>query len=148
MKFIAENPLLFIVLTTIVIMAIMFAIDTLLSKKKLEEAPEEETKEIKHEVKAIKLTPKTAYSDLMNILNSTIDRELYFWLQLNVNMKDVKIIDFDETMDSISRRIYNALSPEFVDDLNYYHNERWIMEYIVRTVKIYITEYIRSHPVS
>lgn len=145
MKTILENPIIFILLTTLVTIVCTYLVDTLIIDKKQKEK-EDNTEEVQEE--PLKITPKVSYTDLMAILDSTINRELYFWLQLNVNMKDVKIIDFTETVETLSRKIAEGLSAEFMDDLTYYHKQTWIMRYIVRTVKIYVTDYIRKHPIS
>lgn len=150
MKFILQNPIIFILLTTMLTITFTFFIDLHINKRKKEE---EELKEVKTEEKEIevvpiKRTPQVPYKELLDILDSTINRELYFWLQLTVNMKDVKIIDFAETVEILSRTINGALSKDFISDLSYYHDEKWIMRYIVRTVKIYVTDYIRKHPIS
>lgn len=142
MNIILEYPILFIILTTIVTVVCTYLVDTLILNKKQKEPMEQpEAKE------PLKLTPKVSYTDLMAILDATINRELYFWIQLNVNMKDVKIIDFTETVETLSRRIADGLSVEFMDDITYYHKQTWVMRYIVRTVKIYVTDYIRKHPI-
>ena len=148
MKFILENPIIFIILTTILTVLFTFIIDSYIikPKKENEEAKKEEVSS--EEVEPLKRTPSVAYKELIDILDSTINRELYFWLQLTVNMKDVKIIDFAKTVEELSRAINDALSKDFISDLSYYHDEKWIMRYIVRTVKIYVTDYIRKHPIA
>lgn len=150
MNFISENPFIFIILTTIVIMFTMLVIDQYIYKKRKQEevANIQEEENTKKQDKKVKITPVTPYKELMEILDNTINQELYFWLQLTVNMKDVKIIDFAETVQTITHRVYDGLSPEFIDDLKYYHDEEWIMGYLVRRIKIYVTDYIRKHPVS
>lgn len=145
MNIILENPIIFIILTTIFTVVCTYLVDTLILNKKQEEKegqPEETQQE------PLKATPKVSYNDLMAILDATINRELYFWIQLNVNMKDVKIIDFTENVELLSRRIADGLSKEFMEDITYYHKQTWVMRYIVRTVKIYVTDYIRKHPIS
>ena len=145
MKFISENPIIFIFLTALMTIVFTYLIDIKFNRKNVEEKAEKQEELPKEEVVR---TPTIPYSELKDILDTTINRELYFWLQLTVNMKDVKIIDFAETVETLSRRISGALSKNFMSDLSYYHDETWIMRYIVRTVKIYVTDYIRKHPIS
>lgn len=146
MKFILENPIIFIFLTTLMTIVFTYIIDTTINNRKKEEPNKPEQEQVKEE--EVRRTPTIPYNELKDILDSTINRELYFWLQLTVNMKDVKIIDFAETVELLSRRINDALSKNFMSDLSYYHDEKWIMRYIVRTVKIYVTDYIRKHPIT
>lgn len=148
MKFISENPILFIVLTTIITMALMLVIDNYIYKKREEQENKAKQEEEVKPVKEVKQTPITPYETLMEILDGVINKELYFWLQLTVNMKDVKIIDFAESLELVSRRIHDSISDDYIRDLCYYHDRQWIMEYVVRSVKIYLTNYIRSNPVT
>lgn len=146
MNFIAEYPIITIGVVTLIFMAIIFIID-----KKLNDDLILDEQETLHnepqERKEVKSVPSVSYNQLMEILDKTIDQEIYFWLKLTIDMQDVRIIDFNKSLDHISHRIDGALSDEFLSDLEYYHDERWLKEYIVRKVKIFLTEYIRKHPV-
>ena len=83
----------------------------------------------------------------MEILNRTIKQELYFTTKLKFDFQDVKIIDFNSNLETISTRVMQSLSDSYLNDLSYYHKNEWIMEYVVKTVRIYLTDYIRNHPV-
>ena len=110
------------------------------------DAIEEKKNENVEKTNVIK-TPNVSYVELLGILDSTIEKELYFAVKLKFDLQDVKIIDFNENLASISSHIMEALSQSYLDDLSYYHNKKWVMEYVVRKVRIYLTDYIRKHPV-
>lgn len=148
------NPVLFIGLAVFLSVLILMIFD--LTIKKIKEI---KNKDVEEQTKASgksktrngenvqRVTPSTTYSDLLQVLNMTIEKELYFVVRLKFNLQDVKIIDFNKNLESISAHIMEALSESYLEDLSYYHNKKWIMEYIVRTVSIYLTEYIKKHPV-
>lgn len=150
-----SNPILFIGLAVLFSIVVLMIFDTVNRKFKNDKIKKEEEKE-KSTQKAKKpdgetkvmSTPSTSYSDLLQVLNMTIEKELYFAVKLKFNFQDVKIIDFNKNLESISAHIMEALSQSYLDDLSYYHNRKWIMEYIVRTVSIYLTDYIKKHPIN
>lgn len=149
-----SNPILFIGLAVLLSVVMLMIFD--LTIKKIKEI---KNKDVEEQTKASvngkkindenvqRVTPTTSYSDLLQVLNMTIEKELYFVVRLKFNLQDVKIIDFNKNLESISAHIMEALSQSYLDDLSYYHNKKWVMEYIVRTVSIYLTEYIKKHPV-
>lgn len=149
-----SNPMLFIGLAVVFSILALMICDTLNKKFKNEKIKKEEEKQKstqeakKDDVETkVKSTPPTNYLDLLQILNMTIEKELYFAVKLKFQFQDVKIIDFNKNLESISAHIMDALSQSYLDDLSYYHNRKWIMEYIVRTVSIYLTDYIKKHPI-
>lgn len=146
--------MLFIGLAVVFSILALMICDTLNKKFKNEKIKKEEEKQKstqeakKDDVETkVKSTPPTNYLDLLQILNMTIEKELYFAVKLKFQFQDVKIIDFNKNLESISAHIMDALSQSYLDDLSYYHNRKWIMEYIVRTVSIYLTDYIKKHPI-
>ena len=150
-----SNPILFIGLAVVLSIMTLMVFDIISKKFKESKTKKEEnktkvaetTKKNDGELK-VRKTPTTSYSDLLDVLNKTIEKELYFAVKLKFNFQDVKIIDFNKNLESISAHIMDALSQSYLEDLSYYHNKKWIMEYIVRTVSIYLTDYIKKHPIS
>lgn len=123
--------------------------DTYKAKKledKIKNGLEEKNKDKKVQPKK-PVVPATSYNELMEILNRTIKQELYFTTKLKFDFQDVKIIDFNSNLETISTRVMQSLSDSYLNDLSYYHKNEWIMEYVVKTVRIYLTDYIRNHPV-
>lgn len=147
-----NNPILFIGLAVFMsVLALMF-FDIIVKgfkESKLKKVTENEkaSQKNKEGVQVLRPTPVTSYNDLLDVLNRTIEKELYFAIKLKFNLQDVKIIDFNKNLESISAHVMDALSKSYLDDLSYYHNRKWIMEYIVRTVSIYLTDYIKKNPV-
>ena len=149
-----SNPILFVVLVVLCSLISFVIIETVFNRFK--EAIKNKTKSDTTEEKKIEedkktnvvKTPNVPYSELLGILDSTIEKELYFAVKLKFDLQDVKIIDFNQNLASISSHIMEALSQTYLDDLSYYHNKKWVMEYVVRKVRIYLTDYIRKHPVS
>ena len=148
-----SNPILFIVLVVLCSIISFTIIETIFNNikeamvnKHKADAVEEKKNENVEKTNVIK-TPNVSYVELLGILDSTIEKELYFAVKLKFDLQDVKIIDFNENLASISSHIMEALSQSYLDDLSYYHNKKWVMEYVVRKVRIYLTDYIRKHPV-
>ena len=148
-----SNPILFIGLSVLFSVLALMIFD-IVSKKFKEKVTKKEEKiedvqKTNKEVEDPKrqVTPSTSYLDLLQVLNMTIEKELYFTVKLKFEFQDVKIIDFNKSLESISAHIMEALSQTYLDDLSYYHNKKWVMEYVVRTVRIYLTDYIKNHPV-
>lgn len=148
-----SNPILFIGLSVLfsVLALMIFDIVGKKFKEKVTKKEEkiEDVQKTNKEVEDPKrqATPSTSYLDLLQVLNMTIEKELYFTVKLKFEFQDVKIIDFNKSLESISAHIMEALSQTYLDDLSYYHNRKWVMEYVVRTVRIYLTDYIKNHPV-
>lgn len=150
-----SNPMLFIGLAVVFSILALMICDTVNKKFKNEKIKKEEEKEKsaqeakKNDAESrVRSAPTTSYLDLLQVLNMTIEKELYFAVKLKFQFQDVKIIDFNKNLESISAHIMDALSQSYLDDLSHYHNRKWIMEYIVRTVSIYLTDYIKKHPIS
>lgn len=148
-----SNPILFMVLVVLCSIISFTIIETIFNNikeamvnKHKADAVEEKKNENVEKTNVIK-TPNVSYVELLGILDSTIEKELYFAVKLKFDLQDVKIIDFNENLASISSHIMEALSQSYLDDLSYYHNKKWVMEYVVRKVRIYLTDYIRKHPV-
>ena len=148
-----SNPILFMVLVVLCSIISFTIIETIFNNikeamvnKHKADAIEEKKNENVEKTNVIK-TPNVSYVELLGILDSTIEKELYFAVKLKFDLQDVKIIDFNENLASISSHIMEALSQSYLDDLSYYHNKKWVMEYVVRKVRIYLTDYIRKHPV-
>lgn len=148
-----SNPILFMVLVVLCSIISFIIIETIFNNikeamvnKHKADAVEEKKNENDEKTNVIK-TPNVSYVELLGILDSTIEKELYFAVKLKFDLQDVKIIDFNENLASISSHIMEALSQSYLDDLSYYHNKKWVMEYVVRKVRIYLTDYIRKHPV-
>lgn len=148
MNFIGTYPIFSILMTTLVFMGIIYVIDTKLNDDLEQEIMKDVVEVVEdHSKQEEKHVPSIPYNSLMEILDKTIDQEIYFWLKLSVDMQDVRIIDFNKSLDHLAHRISGALSEDFMSNLEYYHDERWLKEYIVKKVKIFLTEYIRKHPI-
>lgn len=91
--------------------------------------------------------PSNSFSDLISILDKTIEQEIFFYLKLNLELKDIKIIDFDSALTSITTRIMTALSNTYINEITYYYNETWVTEYVVKKVRIFLTDYIRNNSI-
>lgn len=149
-----SNPILFMVLVVLCSLISFMIIETVFNKikeamvnKHKSDTTEDRKNENVEKINVVK-TPNVPYVELLGILDSTIEKELYFTVKLKFDFQDVKIIDFNENLASISSHIMEALSQSYLDDLSYYHNKKWVMEYVVRKVRIYLTDYIRKHPVT
>lgn len=94
-----------------------------------------------------KEVPNVPYQELIKIVDNAIKQELFFATKLQFEFKDIKIIDFNRNLDQISNNIMTGLSDSVVEDITYYHSKNWLMEYIVRNVEIFLTEYIKSNPI-
>ena len=144
-------PTLFIVLAVVFSILILMVCDIIHKNIKDNKTKKEveTTKNVKNDGEANKkpIMPSTSYKELLEVLNMTIEKELYFAVNLKFNFQDVKIIDFNKNLETISSHIMEALAQPYLDDLSYYHNKKWIMEYVVRRVSIYLTDYIKKHPV-
>ena len=144
-------PTLFIVLAVVFSILILMVCDIIHKNIKENKTKKEveTTKNVKNDGEANKkpIVPSASYKELLEVLNMTIEKELYFAVNLKFNFQDVKIIDFNKNLETISSHIMEALAQPYLDDLSYYHNKKWIMEYVVRRVSIYLTDYIKKHPV-
>lgn len=91
--------------------------------------------------------PINSYTEIKNILDKTIEQELFYYVKLDLGFKSVKIVDFDKSLSLISTRIVNSFAQTFIDEFTYYHTEEWMMEYVVKNVRSYLTDYIRNNPI-
>ena len=125
-----SNPILFMVLVVLCSIISFTIIETIFNNikeamvnKHKADAVEEKKNENVEKTNVIK-TPNVSYVELLGILDSTIEKELYFAVKLKFDLQDVKIIDFNENLASISSHIMEALSQSYLDDLSYYHNKK------------------------
>ncbi len=144
-----NTTILILTITVLLTTAIIMVVDTLGSNNEQQpQALKPMGIEVRNKEFEPRLNvPKVPYDTLIKILNDTIAKELYFWGATDLALKQVKIIEVEETLTDLSIRIDRALSDNIIYDLSYYHTEGWINNYIVKSVRIYIFDYIQSHPI-
>lgn len=138
-------------MTTIVTINVVYK----LNSNKMEIAKKEQilNKAIeKAEEKEKKLTrpqaPHTDYNTLMNIIDDSIDREFKVAYLLDLGLTDKVIItDFEKDLENLVKGVMSSFTKTFLDEVNYYHDTRYVITYITRILKIRLMRLIRERKV-
>jgi hypothetical protein len=106
------------------------------------------TKKMNYQKKEIKLDIRPL-SDLVDILHFTIEKEITYRLRIEYEIKrSTKIItDYAGELNLLSKAVLNAFAPAFLKELQYYYNEQYILEYIVKMVQIFILKYMDENKI-
>lgn len=88
-------------------------------------------------------TTKISFSELLTVLNATINTELELYEKDVFKTKGALLnSNFDNYYMDITTNIIKKLSPTFFMQMKIYLTEEAVAEVIARTVKIYLTEKI------
>ena len=88
-------------------------------------------------------TTKISFSELLTVLNATINTELELYEKDVFKTKGALLnSNFDNYYMDITTNIIKKLSPTFFMRMKIYLTEEAVAEVIARTVKIYLTEKI------
>ena len=106
----------------------------------------------KMEDKEKKLTrpqaPHTDYNTLMRIIDDSIDREFKVAYLLDLGLTDKVIIaDFEKDLENLVKGVMSSFTMTFLDEVEYYHDRKYVITYITRVLKIKLMKLIRDRKV-
>lgn len=109
-------------------------------------------KNLEKQLGALNGAKVTAYLDtnpteLLQILDDIMDRELAFTIELPYEGKDVKrIVDFEDSLKEITTNVINAVNKNFFDRAETIGlSTNFILDYITRGTTIRILKYIKDN---
>ena len=86
-------------------------------------------------------TPVTPYVELVKILDSVITTEVRFKKDEYTLNQILYITDYEYEVKQMTLSITESLSEDFMDDLYYYHSEKFILTYITRGCRDFLMAY-------
>lgn len=147
--------LLFILILTYIATIASINIVYKLNTKKMEMVKKEQrlNKAIeKYEEKEKKLSrpqaPHTDYDTLMRIIDESIDREFKVAYLLDLGLTDkVVVADFEKDLENLVKGVMSSFTMTFLDEVSYYHDQKYVITYVTRVLKIRLMRFIRERKV-
>lgn len=117
------STILFLVLISITILSVLIC-DTIVKVNK---------KKVKEE------------SELMSIIDGTIEREFVYKIKLEFELKNVILIkDFEKELTELVNRTMNAFSSDVMKEFEYYYTLEYITKHVTKAHQILLTNYINQ----
>lgn len=115
------STILFLVLISVTILSVLIC-DTIVKVNK---------KKVKEE------------SELMSIINGTIEREFVYKIKLEFELKNVILIkDFEKELTELVNRTMNSFSSDIMKEFEYYYTLEYITKHVTKAHQILLTNYI------
>lgn len=96
-------------------------------------------------IKTLKPSEKLDHDKLMDILNSTIQREFTYRYKLEYELKDLTMVaDFQKDLTELTHAVFNAFSLEFLQRLEAFYSREYIITHVTKTLQIALMEFLRE----
>lgn len=136
------NFVLFVIIISILV------VNTTKNKLRMETDIEKQALRLERQQTKRKREPKLSYMELMAILDNMITSSYTIAYLTDFNLTDTVVIgDFANDLSVLTKEVLINLSPEFYNDLQYYHTEEYIMLYVIRKFKLLLMQLLREKKV-
>lgn len=89
--------------------------------------------------------PDVSYTEIMDVIDSVIIGEIRKKNE-DYETRGVKIInDFEKDLKDLTLRVMSSFSPDFMEDVLYYHPREFITQYVSRQAKTFFIEYSKKN---